>query len=56
MSGNERIITLDNGNKITVYPSSLRGTMINSKNCSTEYEKVDKNNENSVYQLVPNNK
>jgi hypothetical protein len=43
-------VTLENGNKITVYSSSLRGTVISSHDCNTEYEETKKGS--SIYKKV----
>ena len=39
---NDKTIKLENGKTVLTYPSSLRGTMINSNNCDTEYEETRK--------------
>lgn len=47
MSKNKSIL-LQNGSKVEVYPSSLRNTMINAKDCTTEYEEYSK----GVYKII----
>ena len=44
----EKLITLENGNKVFAYPSSLNSNMINSNDCATQYEQV----EVGIYRVV----
>jgi len=45
-------ILLSNGNSVTVYTSSLRGTAINAADCNTEYKKIKSNPD--IYEQVKN--